>query len=429
MSFVEGFIVGPPSITCAPSSEKSLSIPAPETTASTPVRGVAKASLALRDLLAHVGDVLALDRADAVEDGSRGAGVVGVDMDLEGRLVADDQNRVADLLESGHVRRRGQALAQNDEVDAVAVLGLGVVDVREASGRVVLDLGQRHGLAGERRERAADDHDQPERPRVDDACLGEDLELLGRVAKRLFAGEEGGGEHLGQECVLLVGRGFGFEVVGVPVGAALPDRLGHRARDGQHRALGRLTDRCPRGVGRVRERGLDHLGVDQPPRGRRELLGGATDDLAQDHAGVAPSAHQRRSRDGADDLGALGIAVDRCLLEAVELVDHVAQGQRHVVARVAVRDWEHVQVVDLLAPLLEVRIGDGDDRTKALNGGISHRGREHIPGGAEKASSKKVRSLDQSQTWRKVSLSPASAIPKEWRGARRRSVGLPGLKI
>ena len=58
-----------------------------------------------------------------------------------------------------------EPLAEDDEVDAVAVLGLSVVDVREAGGRVVLDLGQRHGLAGERRQRAADDHDQARAPR------------------------------------------------------------------------------------------------------------------------------------------------------------------------------------------------------------------------------------------------------------------------
>jgi len=44
--------------------------------------------------------------------------------------------------------------------------------------------------------------------------------------------------------------------------------------------------------------------------------------------------------------------------EAVQLVEHVAHRQRHVVAGIAVGDREDVQVVDLLAALLQVRAGD-----------------------------------------------------------------------
>ena len=39
----------------------------------------------------------------------------------------------------------------------------------------------------------------------------------------------------------------------------------------------------------------------------------------------------------------------------VELVEHGAHGERHVVARVAVGDGEDVEVVDLLAAVLELR--------------------------------------------------------------------------
>jgi len=41
--------------------------------------------------------------------------------------------------------------------------------------------------------------------------------------------------------------------------------------------------------------------------------------------------------------------VDRLAVHAVELVEHGAHGHRHVVAGVAVRDREDVEVVDLLA--------------------------------------------------------------------------------
>ena len=73
-----------------------------------------------------------------------------------------------------------------------------MVDVREARGREVLDLGQRHRLPGKRSKRAADDHDQAQRAGVDDARVGKHLQLLGRVANRLLAREECGGEHLGE---------------------------------------------------------------------------------------------------------------------------------------------------------------------------------------------------------------------------------------
>jgi hypothetical protein len=48
--------------------------------------------------------------------------------------------------------------------------------------------------------------------------------------------------------------------------------------------------------------------------------------------------------------------------EAVDLVEAGAQGQGHVVARIAVGDGEDVEVVDLRAARLEVREG-------ALHGG------------------------------------------------------------
>jgi mannitol/fructose-specific phosphotransferase system IIA component len=42
----------------------------------------------------------------------------------------------------------------------------------------------------------------------------------------------------------------------------------------------------------------------------------------------------------------------------------VAHRERHVVAGIAVGDREHVQVVDLLAPLLQMRERDPDDVTE-----------------------------------------------------------------
>ena len=60
--------------------------------------------------------------------------------------------------------------------------------------------------------------------------------------------------------------------------------------------------------------------------------------------------------------------------EAVELVEHGAQRQRHVVAGVAVGDREDVEVVDLLAARLELAEGALDDGAEAEEAGIGHGG-------------------------------------------------------
>ena len=54
---------------------------------------------------------------------------------------------------------------------------------------------------------------------------------------------------------------------------------------------------------------------------------------------------------------------------------HGAQRERHVVARVAVGDREDVEVVDLLAPGLELRRGALDDGAEADEAGIGHAAR------------------------------------------------------
>ena len=70
-----------------------------------------QAGVALGDLRAHVGDVEARDLAGAGEDRDRRLGVVGVDVDLQRRAVADDEHGVAQRLERADVarRRRGRA--------------------------------------------------------------------------------------------------------------------------------------------------------------------------------------------------------------------------------------------------------------------------------------------------------------------------------
>ncbi len=132
---------------------------------------------------------------------------------------------------------------------------------------------------------------------------------------------------------------------------------GHLAHHGQDRPLGRLAHRAVRLIGRPRHRGGDQDRVDELARAARELLGGAADQLREDHARVAARAQQRRAGDRRDDLvaphGVDRVAL-RCAGEPVELLQHGAQRQHHVVARVAVGDREHIEIVDLLAARLEL---------------------------------------------------------------------------
>ena len=145
----------------------------------------------------------------------------------------------------------------------------------------------------------------------------------------------------------------------------------HLAEDGQHRPLGRLPHGVVGGVrGAGEGRGDEHR-VDQLAGAAGELLGGATDDLAEDHAGVAAGAHQRRPGQSLDQLRAADL-VDLLAVEAVELLHHGAHRHRHVVAGVAVGDREDVEVVHLLAALLEVRVRGRHHPAKAHDAWIGH---------------------------------------------------------
>ena len=181
---------------------------------------------------------------------------------------------------------------------------------------------------------------------------------------------------LGDHRVLLAVGGVGAEPGVRHVRELGGDAVGHLAHDGQDRALGGLADRAVGLVGGPRQRGADQDRVDELAGPAGQLLGGAADQLREDHARVAARAEQRRPRDRGDDLVAADV-VDRAVLggtgEPVELLQHGPQRQHHVVARVAVGDREHVEVVDLLAPLLERRKARLEHRPEANDAGIGHR--------------------------------------------------------
>ena len=152
------------------------------------------------------------------------------------------------------------------------------------------------------------------------------------------------------------------------------DAVCHLAHDGEDRALGRVAHRGVGAVGGACQRRADQRRVDQLARPAEQLLGGAADQLREDHAAVAARAQQRRARDRLDDLVAPDL-VDRAVAaggEAVELGEHRLHRQDHVVAGVAVGDGEDVEVVDLLAARLQMGERPGDEVAEADQVGVSH---------------------------------------------------------
>ena len=92
--------------------------------------------------------------------------------------------------------------------------------------------------------------------------------------------------------------------------------------------------------------GIDHLDLS-------EALGHAAQQLAEDHAGVAPRSHQRTMRDGV----AYALHGQR-LVEAVEARHHRLDGQGHVGSGVAVGYRVHVEAVhDVLVAAQHIAIG------------------------------------------------------------------------
>ena len=79
----------------------------------------------------------------------------------------------------------------------------------------------------------------------------------------------------------------------------------------------------------------------------------------------APSSAARATDSTISSRPISSIGAPRVGGEAVDLGEHGAQRERHVVARVAVGDGEDVEVVDLLAARLEVHERTLDDGAEA----------------------------------------------------------------
>ena len=135
------------------------------------------------------------------EHGGRPVGIVGVDMDLERRLITDDEHRVAVALELGDEAPRLQTRSGDGEVGAVAKRARLVLGVGHAGGGLVLDL--RRLAAAQRADDPGQQHGERVAPGVDDSRLAQHREQIWAPLHGLIAGGERPLDHFGDDGVLL----------------------------------------------------------------------------------------------------------------------------------------------------------------------------------------------------------------------------------
>ena len=278
----------------------------------------------------HVGNLDALDRAHRRAEGECGARVVGVDVHLERRLVADHDERVAEGVELRLELVAIERVPLDHEDGAVAVAGL--LEVNGVGARRRDSRGRcRYGFAGDGAGESSEELDEPRTACVDHARLSEDAELLGRAGDRLipvaYELDEQFAERLG--------------VDGAPLRF-----FRELADDGQHRPLDRPADGSVGGVGGSAQRAGGERRAD-PIRHFGEDVGDASHDLGEDHAGVAAGSHQRRPGDGVRERGPIA------RLRRSDRLRDGTHGQREVGAGVAVGNGIDVEVVDAAAARLE----------------------------------------------------------------------------
>ena len=207
--------------------------------------------VAFGNLLAHVGDVEVGHLAGALEEGDRRLRLVGVDVNLERRFIANDENRVPQRLQPRQNSRSGQRPAGDDEVGAVAEARVLVVGPGQARWLVAGDRGRAAPSPRSPATTPAKISTRPWPPasttpdsRSTSSCSGVRCHGLLAVGDRPL-------QHLGEDRVLLLLGDVVVEplFVGLEVGELAGERVGHLAEDGQHRSLGRFAHRVVGGVG------------------------------------------------------------------------------------------------------------------------------------------------------------------------------------
>ena len=294
-----------------------------------------------------------------LEERDRPVGIVGVHVNAQRRAVADDQHRVADLLDAGTYERsaRGRRRRRRSSCSSGTSLSScwGRASERRRRGarpRAALRLSAQRG------EDARDQQRDPVAAGVHDAhARAARAAARGRARPTPARPSSACSSDLGEHCVLLLVGRVGAEARLAHVRELGRDAVRHLAHDRDHRALGGIAHGASR---RRRRRGRARAtrAPGRPARraGSRALRPAprTTWERITPLLPRAPSSAARATV--VDDLVAADIVED-LPLQAVELVDHGAQRLHHVVAGVAVRDREHVEVVDLLAARLEQRAG------------------------------------------------------------------------
>ena len=264
-------------------------------------------------------------------------------MHLEGGLVADHHERVAQPLELRLDPVAVERLPLDHEDGAVAIAGRLEMDGLDAGRRLGGGRG-RQRLARDRSGQPAEELDEPRAARVDHTRLAQDLELLGRAGHGFLP--------VSHELDEQVGERLGVGLVALRLFRKLAD-------DREHRPLDRPPHGAVGGVGRPAQR----LGRQRRADAVRRLgedVGDAPHDLGEDHPGVAARSHQRGPRDRVRE----GRPVAR--LRRVDRVRDRPHRQREVRAGVAVGDGIDVEVVDAAAARLERGEGRADEPTDEL---------------------------------------------------------------
>ena len=273
-------------------------------------------------------------------------GLERVDMHLDAPIRLRGDDRIAVQLQILDERVEPETLCVlrtlhqlEQKLHAVAVLEHGVLVEQFETDAAVRACGRfrrRHGdrigqlLAVQLLEHSLDDVDIARAAAVDHARFLQDRKQFRRCGEALFHFRDIDREQGFH-------RGSAVDLTARPLDAL--------ARDGQDRSLDRAHDRAVRHAVGADERVAKIRDVRRGAA--RKLLIKAGKQLRQNDAGISARAEQHPLRQH------LEIRIQ--LLAALRKAETLFEGQTHIRARIAVGDRKHVQRIDLIPMLLEVR--------------------------------------------------------------------------
>ena len=282
------------------------------------------------------------------------AGIKRVDMNPDRRVIANDNQGLALLLQPGPDLVRVELLSLEHELGAVpeGYLVGGNHRVRPPGQR---DTAGNHQWLAELHlfhltpqvvEGAFEDGIQALPPGIDHARFLEDRKQSRGIGHRLVGGRDGGLKHLGQVRVAVFRRPLGGR------GSILD-----HGEDGTFHRIAQALVGHPGGL-------LEGTGEVGP--GQRllagDILSKAAQNLRQYHAAIAPGSHQGPF---GECLRYRRAAVVR---SAVGLLHAGVQGQQHVGPGVAIRYRENVQGINIGSALLQPGSGTGKHLSEVLPG-------------------------------------------------------------